>query len=67
MISNVTLIDGLRNQPVPGQDIAILDGKIAAIGATGAVKAPESATVIDGTGLTAMPGLIDMHVHVQGG
>ena len=40
LISNVTLIDGLGNQPVPGQDIAILDGKIAAIGAAGAVKAP---------------------------
>jgi imidazolonepropionase-like amidohydrolase len=67
LISNVTVIDGLGNQPVAGQDIAILDGKIMAIGATGEVKAPEGAMVIDGTGLTAMPGLMDMHVHVQGG
>lgn len=67
LISNITVIDGLGNLPVSGQDIAILNGKIEAIGATGTVQAPEGAKVIDGSGLTAMPGLMDLHIHLQGG
>ena len=56
LITNVTVIDGLGNEPVAGQDIALVDGKIAAIGATGGVNAPVDALKIDGTGMTAMPG-----------
>ena len=67
IITNVSVIDGLGNAPVTGQDIVLVDGKIAAIGATGSVKMPNEALEIDGTGMTAMPGLIDMHIHTQGG
>ena len=41
--------------------IAVRDGRITAIGAN--VDAPRGATVIDGTGLTAMPGIVDEHTH----
>lgn len=67
IITNVSVIDGLGNDPVLGQDLLIEDGKIAAIGATGSVKAPAGAMKIDGTGMTAMPGLMDLHIHLQGG
>jgi imidazolonepropionase-like amidohydrolase len=67
IITNVSVIDGLGNTPVAGQDIVLVDGKIAAIGATGAITAPEGAMEIDGTGMTAMPGLMDLHLHLQGG
>jgi len=67
IISNITAIDGLGNPPVTGQDIVIKDGKIAAIGKTGTLDTPEGALRIDGTGMTAMPGLIDLHLHTQGG
>ena len=67
IITNVSVIDGLGNAPVTGQDIVLVDGKIAAIGATGSVKMPNGALEIDGTGMTAMPGLIDMHMHLKGG
>ena len=43
--------------------ITIEDGKIVAVG-SGA--SPEGANVIDLTGHTLMPGLIDMHVHLDG-
>ena len=66
-VQNVTVIDGMGNPPVEGQDILIQDGQISAITATGTTSAPEGATVIDGKGLTAMPGLIDMHYHLGGG
>ena len=67
IITNVSVIDGLGNAPVTGQDIVLVDGKIAAIGATGSVKMPNGALEIEGTGMTAMPGLMDLHIHTQGG
>ena len=67
LIRNVTVIDGLGNDPVAGQDILIVDGKIATIAETGTAAASSGAIEIDGAGLTAMPGLIDMHFHLKGG
>ena len=66
-ISNVTVIDGLGNDPVSGQNILIVDGKISAITDSSESAAPAGATVIDGDGLTAYPGLIDLHYHLKGG
>jgi imidazolonepropionase-like amidohydrolase len=67
IITNVTVIDGLGNAPITGQDVVLVDGKIAAIGATGSVKAPDEVLKIDGTGMSVMPGLVDLHIHLQGG
>ena len=67
IITGVRVIDGLGNKPVENQDIVIVDGKIADIGPAGSLKAPKGAVRIDGTGMTAMPGLIDMHIHLKGG
>ncbi len=43
-------------------DVAIKDGKIAAVGKSAAKSADE---VIDAGGLIVTPGLIDMHVHLR--
>ena len=67
LIHNVTIIDGLGNAQALHQDIFIKGGKITAIMPTGKTKPTGSPTVIEGKGLTAMPGLIDMHIHLQGG
>ena len=67
IITGIRVIDGLGNDPVEGQDILIIDGKIAAIGDAGSLEAPNGALAIHGSGMTAMPGLIDMHVHINGG
>lgn len=66
-IRNVTVIDGLGNDPVAGRDILIENRKISSISETGAPAPPSGAIEIDGAGLTAMPGLIDMHFHLKGG
>jgi len=66
LISGVRVIDGLGNAAVENQDILIIDGKISVIGHGGTLEAPDGALQIDGSGLTAMPGLIDMHVHING-
>lgn len=59
LIRNVRAVDSLRDAVC---DILIRDGKIAAIGED---IAAETDREIDGTGLTAMPGLFDMHVHFR--
>ncbi len=44
-------------------DVAIKDGKIAALGAPGAFGADAAGRIIDATGKIVMPGGIDPHVH----
>jgi imidazolonepropionase-like amidohydrolase len=44
--------------------LLIEDGKIAAVGAAASVKIPKDARVIDVTGMTVYPGLIDSETHL---
>jgi imidazolonepropionase-like amidohydrolase len=53
------LIDGTGRDPVERVDIHVEDRRITALGA-----APRGADVLDLTGLTVSPGLIDAHVHL---
>ncbi|HEY6348705.1 MAG TPA: CIA30 family protein [Candidatus Angelobacter sp.] len=62
VIRNVRIFDGSR--VIEKGDVWIRNGLIQAVGAK--VKAPPGARVIDGTGETLLPGLIDAHVHVWG-
>jgi imidazolonepropionase-like amidohydrolase len=64
-LTGATLIDGTGTPPVP--DAAILiddDGRITAVGPQSSVPEPPEAEVIDVTGLTLLPGLIDAHDHL---
>lgn len=65
LLQNIRVIDGMGNQPQTSRDVLIMDGKIQAVGSN--LDAPSDARVIDGDGLTVMPGLIDSHVHIAGG
>ena len=65
LLTGATLIDGTGTQPVPDAAILIDEaGRIAAVGARQIVPQPLEADVIDVTGLTAIPGLIDGHDHL---
>ena len=46
-------------------DVLIVDGKIAAVGADAAAKAPANAERVNVKGLVVCPGLIDLHVHLR--
>ncbi|HUS78764.1 MAG TPA: Xaa-Pro dipeptidase, partial [Patescibacteria group bacterium] len=57
-----TLIDGTGGPPVRDSAIVIDDEWIVAVGKRGEVKIPEGAELIDATGRTVLPGLIDGHM-----
>ena len=60
-ITGVTLIDGTGAEPVAGASVVIEDGRIASAGRLDTL--PQDAEVIDASGMTLLPGLIDSHVH----
>lgn len=62
VIQNVRVIDGIGNVAKADQTIVIRDGTIGHVGAETAI--PTGAQVIDGSGLTALPGLVMMHEHL---
>jgi len=47
------------------KDILLKDGRVAEIAGPGKLKHTEDAVVLDATGLTVAPGLIDLHVHLR--
>jgi imidazolonepropionase-like amidohydrolase len=57
-----TKIVTVSGATIPNGNILIQDGKIAAVGPN--IAAPKGATVIDGKGLTAYPGMIDPHTSI---
>ena len=63
VIEGAQIIDGLGNAPVPDGTVLIKGARVAAAGPRASVQVPPGATVIDGRGCTALPGLIDVHVH----
>ena len=66
LIDHVLMFDSVAGRYVPDRAVLIADGKVAAVGAGGRLKAPAGATVIDGRGKTLAPGLWDAHRHVGG-
>jgi len=60
------LIDGQGGEPVSDSVVLVENGKFIAAGAKATVPIPEHAELVDVTGKTVMPGLIDAHVHVHG-
>jgi dihydroorotase len=47
------------------KDILLKDGRVAEIASPGKLKHAEGVEVLDATGLTVAPGLVDMHVHLR--
>ena len=63
LISNVTVVTMNEKMDVLfGAYIGVQDGKISYIGKT--VPEEQPATIIDGTGMVAMPGLVNCHTHL---
>jgi imidazolonepropionase-like amidohydrolase len=59
------LIDGHENPPTPHSLILIEGNRIVAVGTKDTLDVPPGTPVIDASGMTVMPGLIDVHVHLD--
>ena len=61
LVRDARVLDGRGAAPQERVSILVRDGRIAAIGRE--LAASPGARLIDAAGLTALPGLIDSHVH----
>lgn len=65
VVEGGTLIDGTGRPPIADASVVIEGARIKTVGTRGHVTYPPGATVIDVSGRTILPGLIDGHVHLR--
>jgi imidazolonepropionase-like amidohydrolase len=65
VIDNVRVIDGTAAAPIEKARIVVQDGRITQIGPIDRVTTPEGAETVDLSGKTVVPGLIDLHFHIE--
>jgi imidazolonepropionase-like amidohydrolase len=59
------VIDGYEGPPIHDGVVLIAGDRIVAVGRREEVTVPAGTTVIDTRGMSVMPGLMDMHVHLM--
>lgn len=64
-ISADRMVDVIAGRTVDNPIVIVTDGRITAVGRQGALSIPAGAKRIDLAGKTILPGLIDMHVHID--
>lgn len=62
---NVNVIPMDSERVLKDQAVIVQNGVIETIGPSNQIEAPVDALVVDGGGEYLMPGLVDMHVHIQ--
>lgn len=62
-LSGARLIDGRGGTPVENSLVIVRNNKIEFAGSADDHEVPDDAEVVDATGLTLLPGLIDAHYH----
>jgi imidazolonepropionase-like amidohydrolase len=65
-IVHARLIDGMGGTPVEDATVLVRGKTIEYAGPSGGASVPKDAQIIDASGKTVMPGLADLHVHLQG-
>jgi len=64
-VSAARLLDVTTGKYVESPMVIVTDGRITAVGKKGEVAVPAGAKLVDLPGATLLPGLIDMHVHLD--
>jgi len=64
-IVGVNLIDGRRDVPLGDATVLVSNGRIKAAGPRSEIVVPKNATVIEGKGLSLLPGMMDSHFHLE--
>ncbi len=65
VVKNGNLFDSESGTMKPNMTVVIRDGRITEVGPAASVQSPAGANVIDATGKTIMPGMWEMHTHLQ--
>jgi hypothetical protein len=65
VLDNVTIIDGSGAAPVTSGRIVIEGNRLVKVGSRTTVTLPEHAETVDLAGRTVIPGLIDLHFHIE--
>lgn len=65
VITHVAVIDATGAPAAPDEAIAISGDRIAEIAKSGKIRVPKGAHVVDAKGKFLIPGLWDMHVHLD--
>ena len=60
-----TLIDGFGGRPLRNSVVLVEGDRISAVGTVGSLAVPRGAEVISTEGMSVLPGLWDMHVHLM--
>jgi len=60
-----TLIDGFGGRPIQNSVVLIDGERITAVGQVGRIEIPRGAEIISTEGMSVLPGLWDMHVHLM--
>ncbi|MDB4880347.1 MAG: WD40-like beta Propeller containing protein [Gemmatimonadetes bacterium] len=64
VLRGARIISMRGDEVIPSGDVVVRDNRIIAVGPTGSVAIPTSATVIDVAGKTILPGWVDVHAHM---
>jgi imidazolonepropionase-like amidohydrolase len=67
VVVHANLFDADSAQTLPNRTVVVTGNRITAVGNDGQIDLPKNAEIVDAAGKTLMPGLWDMHVHVQPG
>lgn len=64
-ITRVRVIDGTARAPQNDMTVLVLNGRFQAVGSSKTTVIPNDADVVDASGLTLLPGLMDSHFHLD--
>src|SRR6266508_6285824 len=64
-LSGGRVIDGYEGKPIEDAVVLIAGDRIAAVGPRSLVAVPPGVPTIDSRGMSVLPGLADMHVHLM--
>lgn len=65
--TNARIITMEGDKIIENGSLVVRENRIVAVGSASEVKIPADATVIDASGKTIMPGLVDVHAHLPSG
>ncbi len=66
LFTNVRVFDGIDDFLREPMDVLVVGGRVVGMATAGVHPPPPDVEVVDGTGRTLLPGLVDMHVRIGG-